>query len=68
MSEHNMVVRLPAETLCQLHRLADDIKEPISILVRRWIREAYRARWGESTPPDITTRHGKKIRVKEAAK
>lgn len=45
---HNMVVQLTATELAQVHALASEHREPIAVVVRRWIRESYRNRFGEA--------------------
>jgi hypothetical protein len=48
---HNLVVRMTKRDLAELHAVAKAEREPISIVVRRWVRESYRARFGEVVPP-----------------
>lgn len=58
-----MVVRMTDEELAKLHALAGDLREPFSVLVRRWVRDSYRARFGEATPPDVKLRNGGAIKL-----
>jgi len=47
---HNLNVRLTAEELALAHALADDRDEPMTMLVRRLLRDAYVARFGLEKP------------------
>ena len=62
-AQHNMVIRMPATDLARAHALASDHNEPISVLVRRWIREAYRTRFGDTTPEAPTLRNGERLKL-----
>lgn len=59
---HNMVVRVSHEEIARVHRLAGDAGEPIAVLFRRWLNEAYRARWGSEPAPEPSLKHAKKRR------
>jgi hypothetical protein len=48
--EHLFNFRLSDEERAKLQALADDEREAASILVRRWIRQKYEARFGERPP------------------
>jgi hypothetical protein len=47
---HNMVIQLTAIELAKVHQLAGDHREPIAVLVRRWIRDSYQNRFGDTKP------------------
>ncbi len=46
----NLVVRVDEQELAMAHRLADDRDEPMTMLVRRLLRDAYIARFGLEKP------------------
>lgn len=62
-SQHNLVIRLTATELAQVHQIAGELREPIAVVVRRWIRETYRNRFGEAKPAAPTLKHGGKIKL-----
>jgi hypothetical protein len=57
--QHNLVVRVDADELAKLHRLADDRDEMISQMVRRWAHDAYASRFGAEPPPPARLKHTK---------
>ncbi|HEX7666680.1 MAG TPA: hypothetical protein VF407_19265 [Polyangiaceae bacterium] len=59
----NMVIRLAPIEMAKVHAIADDVREPIAVVVRRWLREAYRERFGDATPPAPVLKHGGKLRL-----
>jgi hypothetical protein len=60
---HNMVIQLTPIELAQVHALADELREPIAVVVRRWIREGYRNRFGETPPKAPILKHGGRLRL-----
>jgi hypothetical protein len=58
-----MVVRVTDEELAKVHALAADLHEPVSVVIRRFVRDSYRARFGEAMPPTPTLKHGKPIKL-----
>lgn len=56
--KRNMVLRVDDEELAMAHALAAAEDEPVARLVRRFIREAYGARFGTAKPPTPTLKHG----------
>jgi len=58
-----LVVRLTAIEMAQVHAIADEFREPIAVVVRRWIREHYRNRFGEATPKAPTLKHGGRLKL-----
>lgn len=65
---HNVVVRVGATDLARLHQLADDVNEPIAVVVRRWLREAYRGRFSDTAPRTPELKHGGRIRLPKGAR
>ena len=63
--EHNMVVRVSHEEIARAHRLATDAGEPIAIMFRRWLNDAYRSRWGAEPAPEPTLKHAPKDKPKK---
>jgi len=61
--QHNMVIRVTATELAQVHALAGDVREPIAVVVRRWIRDGYRTRFGDAKPPAPTLKHGGRLKL-----
>ena len=57
----NMVVRVSDDELLKVKALADDRGESIAAVFRRWLLDAYAARWGEKPPPAATTKFGATI-------
>jgi len=57
--KHNLVVRVDDEELDMVHALSESTDEPAARIVRRFIRDAYGARFGATPPP-------KRTRAKEA--
>lgn len=55
--KHSMVVKVTADDLAKVHALAGDAGETISVVVRGWLRSAYRARFGEAPPPTPKLKH-----------
>ena len=47
----NLVVRIDEKEHAMAHALAEVQDEPIARIVRRFIRDAYAARFGEAKPP-----------------
>jgi hypothetical protein len=60
---HNMVIQLTPIELAKVHQLAGDLREPIAVLVRRWIRDAYQNRFGEAKPVSPNLKHGGRLRL-----
>jgi len=58
-----LVVRLTAIEMAQVHAIADELREPIAVVVRRWIRESYRNRFGEAVPKAPTLKHGGRLKL-----
>ena len=56
--DRNMVLRISDEELAMAHALAEAQDEPISRIVRRFIGDAYRAKFGTKTPPTPKLKHG----------
>ena len=54
----NLVLRVSDEEICKAHAIADDRGESIATIYRSWLRETYRARFGDTTPPDVTLKFG----------
>lgn len=52
----NLAVRLDDVTLDMVHALAAAEDVPVSQLIRTFIRDAYRKRFGGSTPPPRSRR------------
>ncbi len=48
--EKNLAVRISVEELRMLHALAEDRGEPMSALVRKWVRDAHVSRFGATKP------------------
>lgn len=63
MTMRSLVVKVNDEELAKLHALANDVREPISVIVRRWLRDSYRARFGDAVPPDVELKHGGRLSV-----
>ena len=42
--------RISEEERAKLQALADDEREPVSVVLRRWIRQRYEARFGDAKP------------------
>jgi len=53
-----MVLRVDDEELAMAHALAEAEDEPVARLVRRFLRDAYRARFGNAKPPTPKLKHG----------
>ena len=66
--DRNMVLRCNDEELAMAHALAAAEDEPVARLVRRFIRDAYRARWGNAAPPTPTLKHGSPIKAVKSSK
>lgn len=64
MKLHNMVVQLTPIELAKIHQLAGELREPIAVVVRRWLRDAYCARFGDALPKAPTLKHGGKLELK----
>lgn len=58
--ERNMVLRVDDDELAMAHALAEAQDEPIARIVRRFIRDAYGARFGGQPPPQPRTKHAPK--------
>jgi hypothetical protein len=58
--ERNMVLRVDDEELAMAHALADAQDEPIARIVRRFLRDAYVARFGQEKPPAALLKHAAK--------
>ncbi len=58
-----LVVRLTAIEMAQIHALADEVREPIAVVIRRFIRETYRNRFGDAVPKAPTLKHGGKLKL-----
>lgn len=58
--ERNMVLRVSDEELGMAHAIATAENETIATVVRRFLREAYRARFGDIVPPAPRLKHGRK--------
>lgn len=54
----NLVVACSDEELAMLHQLADDRDEPISRVVRRWIKDTYITTYGMKKPRPAKLKHG----------
>lgn len=52
-----MVARVSAEELAMVHAVAADRDESISQMIRKFIRESYRTRFGDKTPPKPKLKH-----------
>lgn len=52
-----MVARVSAEELAMVHAIASDRDETISQMIRKFIRESYRLRFGEKAPPRPKLKH-----------
>jgi hypothetical protein len=67
MPEHEkkrmLNVQVTALDMAKAHALADDLGETISAMLRRMLRDAYRARFGEATPGNVTLRTGVTLSV-----
>ena len=50
----NLNVRVTEEERAKMHALADHDDLTVSILVRRWIRDRYSARFGDVGPAKAT--------------
>ena len=53
----NMVVRVDDGEIAMAHALSEAADLPVAFLVRGWIRDHYRARFGDVAPPATTTRN-----------
>jgi hypothetical protein len=60
---HNMVIQPTPIELAQVHQIANEFREPIAVVVRRWIRETYRNRFGDAKPEAPTLKHGGRLRL-----
>lgn len=58
--ERNLVLRVSDEELAMAHAVANADDLPISAVVRRFLRETYAARFGDTTPPRPRLKHAKK--------
>ena len=59
-----MVLRVDDEELAMAHALAAAEDEPVARLVRRFLRNAYEARFGTAKPPPPKLKHGRDPEVK----
>ncbi len=58
--ERNLVVRVDDQELAMLHAVANDRDEPIARVVRKFIRDAYGAKFGDAVPAPATLKHAPK--------
>jgi hypothetical protein len=56
--DRNLTIRLDDEELAKIHALAERGDEPISFMLRRWVRDHWRATFGDATPPATRTKFG----------
>ncbi len=50
----NLVVRVADDELEMMHAIAGEERETAATLIRRWIRQKYEARLGESLPARVS--------------
>ena len=54
--ETNLTVRVAHDELAQVQALAGAADLPVSILVRQWIRDHYRAKFGDVAPDKVKSK------------
>lgn len=62
--DRTLSIRLDDTELAQVHALAARRDLPVSFLFREWLRDHWRASFGDASPPPSTTKRGDAIRPK----
>ncbi len=57
-----MTIRLDDTELAMMHALAERGDEPISFMLRRWVRDHWQATFGDASPPATRTKFGDVVR------
>lgn len=64
---HTMVIMMSDHELAMLRALANDDGVPMAVIVRGWVKKAYRAAHGDAAPP-AEKKPGRKPQTKRAAR
>jgi monoamine oxidase len=60
--ERSFTIRLDDTELAMAHALAEREDAPASVMFRRWLRDHWRAAYGDAAPPATRTKFGDEVR------